>query len=154
MFKKLAIAITLAVAPHAAYAQSVEEQIIAQLQAQGFTEIEVSRTLLGRIKLEAVSPTLERQLIVNPATGEVLRDFWEERDDKGRGDDKNVRVQVANPNDASDDADKDDDDRKNKPKDARKQKNESDEDDRDEDEDDDDDDKGKINARNKDRKDN
>ena len=149
MFKTLAIAITLAMAPHAAHAQSVEEQIIAQLEAQGFTQIEVSRTLLGRIKLEAVSPTLVRQLIVNPATGEVLRDFWEERDDKDRDGRKSVRVQVANPSVASDDVDMDDD-KKSQLNGVGKGKSKSD----DGDDDDDNSDKGKSNAKNRDKREN
>ena len=67
--------------PGLATAQSVQDQIVSQLTAQGFTRIEVSRTLLGRVKIEARSATLERELVFNPVTGEILRDYWEDRDD-------------------------------------------------------------------------
>lgn len=69
--------------PGFAAAQSVQDQIVSQLTAQGFTRIEVSRTLLGRVKIEARSPRLERELVFNPVTGEILRDYWEDRDDGG-----------------------------------------------------------------------
>ena len=59
-----------------ATAQSVQDQIVSQLTAQGFTRIEVSRTLLGRIKIDAKSATLDRELVFNPVTGEILRDYW------------------------------------------------------------------------------
>ena len=67
--------------PGLASAQSVQEQIVSQLTAQGFTRIEISRTLLGRVKIEARSPSLDRELVFNPATGEILRDYWQNRSD-------------------------------------------------------------------------
>jgi hypothetical protein len=62
--------------PAFAAAQTVQDSIISQLQNQGFTQIEVSRTLLGRVILKATSSQLERELVFNPTTGEILRDYW------------------------------------------------------------------------------
>lgn len=105
--RRLTFAICLmGAAPQMAFAQTVEEQIIRQLQDQGFTRIEVERTLLGRVRLVAISNTLERELIFNPSTGEILRDQWESI---SSGD---VVPRVANPNRRNDDDDDDDGDRR------------------------------------------
>ena len=56
-------------------AQSVIDQITGQLRAQGFSKIEVSDTWLGRARIEAKSRDWEREIIVNPRTGEILRDY-------------------------------------------------------------------------------
>lgn len=56
------------------------DEIIAQLQAQGYTDVTVSRTWLGRTRIEAESTTHEREIVFNQRTGEILRDFWVELD--------------------------------------------------------------------------
>lgn len=67
-------------------ADRVKDSIVAQLRAQGFTSIEVSRTLLGRSRIVAQSPTLNREIIYNPNTGVILRDYWSDRQsDAGSG---------------------------------------------------------------------
>ncbi len=49
------------------------------LEAQGYDEIEVGRTWLGRIRIEAERGAVERLIILDRATGEVLRDVsWAE----------------------------------------------------------------------------
>ena len=58
-----------------AHAQDIEKQIILQLRAQGFGTVEVSRTLLGRSRIVARSPALRREIVVNPNTGHILRDY-------------------------------------------------------------------------------
>jgi hypothetical protein len=93
LFSRLSLAALLAFSPMVAAAQSVQDSIIAQLQAQGFTQIEVSRTLLGRVRVKATSATLERELVFNPNTGEILRDYWENRSDNA-----NSAPVVLNPN--------------------------------------------------------
>jgi hypothetical protein len=52
----------------------VQDQIIAQLRAQGYTSFEVSTTLLGRLRILAQQGGTNREIVVNPRTGEVLRD--------------------------------------------------------------------------------
>lgn len=70
-----------------AEAGPVEDSIARQLIEQGFTDIRISRTWLGRSRIVAESPELYREIIVNPATGEILRDFWRQT----RGSDQDDR---------------------------------------------------------------
>ena len=133
MIRSLTLFLLLIVAAPAT-AQSVQDQIVSQLRSQGFEQIELSRTFLGRIRVVAVSDTLERELVFNPTTGEILRDYWEERDGP------NARVprvfspprdKSSQPNsgDRSDDDDREDDRDADDDKDA----DDKDEDDKDED---------------------
>ncbi len=78
----LVLLTVLCFAPLPAFANRVEDSIVSQLRAQGFTQIEVSRTLLGRARVRAQSQTLDREIIFNPVTGAILRDYTTER---GRG---------------------------------------------------------------------
>lgn len=71
----------LALAPLPALAESLPDRVIRQLKAQGFTRFKVSRTWLGRTRIIATSPTQSREIILNPRTGEILRDYWHARDD-------------------------------------------------------------------------
>lgn len=59
-----------------AFAASYVDQILAQLRAQGFENIEVETTWLGRARIAAVRGGVNREIVVNPTTGEVLRDLW------------------------------------------------------------------------------
>lgn len=65
----------------AAQADRVKDSIVSQLRAQGFTKIEVSRTFLGRSRVKAQSPTLDREIVFNPMTGAIMRDYSTPRDD-------------------------------------------------------------------------
>jgi len=56
-------------------AETVTESIVQQLSNQGYAQITISRTLLGRSRIVAVSPTKNREIVVNPRTGEILRDL-------------------------------------------------------------------------------
>lgn len=71
-------------APAAVFA-SAEESIIAQLASQGFESISKSRTLLGRVRIVAKGKDFEREIIFNPRTGEILRDYWETSDGNTQG---------------------------------------------------------------------
>ncbi|MBV7408650.1 hypothetical protein [Maritimibacter sp. DP1N21-5] len=51
--------------------------IMSQLREQGFTRIEVSRTLLGRTRILARSVQYRREIVLNDNTGEILRDYWQ-----------------------------------------------------------------------------
>ena len=53
----------------------VGDAVVRQLRAQGYTSIEVSRTWLGRIQIEAKRSREEREIILNRKTGEILRDY-------------------------------------------------------------------------------
>ena len=62
--------------PGWAVAGPVEDQIVARLSEQGYTAIKMSRTLLGRRRIVAIGAERRREIIFNPRTGEILRDFW------------------------------------------------------------------------------
>ena len=81
-FTAVLVAISLSLAS-LLYAGPVEDSIVQQLRNQGFTQIEVRRTLLGRSRIVAQSNRLYREIIVNPSTGEILRDFWRDRSGSG-----------------------------------------------------------------------
>jgi hypothetical protein len=129
----------------------VQDAIIAQLTGQGFTHIRVSNTFLGRVRIYATSPGTTREIIFNPRTGEILRDYWDDEDDFGRG-----LVSPAGPggqgragngepgDDRDGDDDRDDDDRedddRDRPDDEDDDRDEDDDEDDEDDEDEDDDD--------------
>jgi hypothetical protein len=48
---------------------------IAELQATGYSDIEQGRTWLGRIRITAERGDVEREIILDRTTGEVLRDI-------------------------------------------------------------------------------
>ncbi|MFO1104910.1 MAG: hypothetical protein U1E34_02330 [Amaricoccus sp.] len=49
--------------------------ILARLRADGYEVREVSRTWLGRIRVEADGRGQSRELVFNRVTGEILRDY-------------------------------------------------------------------------------
>ena len=51
-------------------------QVRAQLQAQGYRRITVTTTMLGRSHILAHGRGGVREIILNPRTGEILRDTW------------------------------------------------------------------------------
>lgn len=93
MLKRLILIGLLAASPLPALAQSVQDQIISQLTDQGFGNFEISRTLLGRVRILSKSNTLSREMVFNPVTGEILRDYWY------RISGGDVTPQIMDPND-------------------------------------------------------
>ena len=75
-----------------ASAQSTQAQIVKVLIDQGFAVRKVKKTWLGRVRIEATGGGLVREVVFNPSTGEILRDFWEE---ERKQDDRSVFL--ANP---------------------------------------------------------
>lgn len=75
------------VAPITAYANDdLEKVLIDQLKQQGYSEFVVSFTLLGRMRIVAIGEDGSgREIVVNPRTGEVLRDV--NMPQSGRSDD-------------------------------------------------------------------
>lgn len=104
----MATALCLSAGTGAVWAQDIEAQIISQLQAQGYARIHVTRTWLGRVRIEAEGPGREREIIFNPTTGEILRDYWEIDDDHTGG--GGVLPSSVSESSGSDDDDDDDDD--------------------------------------------
>lgn len=60
----------------AASAQSFSDSIVSQLRQRGFQSIAVERTMLGRTRIVAIGNGGRREIILNPRTGEILRDLW------------------------------------------------------------------------------
>jgi hypothetical protein len=65
------------------HATVTQEQIVAELRAEGYTRIEIRRTLLGRTRITATSPIYDREIILNPATGVIMRDLLRVRSGGG-----------------------------------------------------------------------
>lgn len=102
----------VALAPTGAAARDYVARVVSQLHAQGYREISISKTWLGRTRIVAVSRELRREIVMNARTGEILRDLWEPRNDlletpdssHGRG------GQGSDGGRAGDDDDRDDED--------------------------------------------
>lgn len=65
----------------AATAQVVEDDLITDLMADGFSLIGREVSIRGRVILEFESEHIEREIILDPKTGQILRDYYEPRDD-------------------------------------------------------------------------
>ncbi len=76
MIRAAVLSLCLALAPLQAIAKTVTESIVDQLEVQGFDQITLTRTLLGRTQIVAFSTEYRREVVFNPHTGEILRDFW------------------------------------------------------------------------------
>ncbi|MFY0660195.1 MAG: hypothetical protein JXR15_06860 [Shimia sp.] len=118
--KALALGLTLVVTMSgAAQAETRVEAIARHLAEQGYHDIEIGRTFLGRARIEAEKNGMEREIIVNPRTGEILRDYWEEDGehkvlgssaDSEKSERTNSGVESDDPEDDSDNEDDADDD--------------------------------------------
>jgi hypothetical protein len=53
-----------------------ERTIVEQLQAEGYSSISTERTWLGRMRIVAENDRGQREIVINPNNGEVLRDLW------------------------------------------------------------------------------
>jgi len=74
-------ALVMGLAAGVAEAQSPADAVVRQLREQGYVEFAVTRTLLGRVRVVALAPDGEqREIVFNPATGEILRDYSEAAD--------------------------------------------------------------------------
>ena len=56
-------------------AETVDQAIVAELHQQGYTSVKVSKTWLGRIFISANLDGGYREIVINPQTGEILRDY-------------------------------------------------------------------------------
>lgn len=74
----------------AGFAATYEQRVVVQLRAMGYTDITVSFTLLGRAQILAVSSQHTREIVLNPRTGEILRDYAQ-----GSGDSDQTLAPVA-----------------------------------------------------------
>lgn len=99
-----------------AFASGFEDDIVAALRAQGYDQITVEVTFLGRVRITAMRQSNMREIVINPRTGEILRDLWltpdgrvakngSEFDDLDQDDDRSD--DSGSGNDGSDDGDSD-----------------------------------------------
>lgn len=102
------IAATQIMLATAAFAATAADQIVSQLRDQGFSQIEVERTWLGRTRILAQRGDANREIIFNPATGEILRDLWLSKGDKSEPNIK-IRSEQGGGNSGHGGGDDDDD---------------------------------------------
>ena len=116
-----------------AEAASYAEDLVTQLASLGFSDIKVQTTLLGRIKIEAARGDGRREIVLNPRTGEILRDVWypaiegstvrrvlnDVTDDDGKGDDSGRGGEDGDGQSGSGDG-RDDDGREREDRDKRR----------------------------------
>ncbi len=79
MLKRIIFILVLAMALPMAqpiFANPIADSAVSQLRDQGYNDIQVQRTLLGRIRITATRTNTTRELVIHPITGEVMRDRW------------------------------------------------------------------------------
>ena len=59
-----------------ASADTYSDDVVAQLSHQGFKAITKQSTWLGRMQIDAERADGHREIVLNPRTGEILRDEW------------------------------------------------------------------------------
>ncbi|PYF09455.1 hypothetical protein C8J30_10827 [Rhodobacter viridis] len=52
-----------------------QDEIVSQMQAEGYSSIEVSTTWLNRVRIVGEGMPGAREVVIDPRNGEVLRDF-------------------------------------------------------------------------------
>lgn len=58
------------------FAQSYVDDVVSQLRLLGYSEVSVSKTWLRRTRIIAQSSNGTREIIIDPRTGEILRDLF------------------------------------------------------------------------------
>lgn len=74
----LAVALSLPLAAPV-WAQTAQDQVIKELTQLGYRHFTVSRTWLGRVRVVAKGKPGTREIVLNPSTGVVLRDYTDRR---------------------------------------------------------------------------
>lgn len=74
--RKLILALTVGMLAATPALADYSQDVVRQLTEMGFDDVEVSRTLLGRVRITATGENGQREIILNPRTGEILRDLW------------------------------------------------------------------------------
>lgn len=77
------VGLALMLGAASAEAATYEQRLIAQLVRLGYSDIALNFTLLGRAQITAVSKTDTREIVLNPRTGEILRDYSESIESDG-----------------------------------------------------------------------
>ena len=117
MIARLILILCLALSPIAADAdeRSVRDRIVRELREDGYNEIRLFRTILGRLRFVVEDGRSRREIIVSPTTGVILRDYVrffdrDDDDDDERDDEDDYDDDDYDDDDESDDDESDDDD--------------------------------------------
>lgn len=116
MIKSVLIALFFALfaVPATADEASVRDTIVNELKSDGYEEIRISRTWLGRTRFVAEDSRRYREIVVNPITGVILRDYTRflhsDDDDEDRKFEEEDDDEDEEDDDDPDDDDDDDDD--------------------------------------------
>ena len=102
--RRFLIILALCLTAGPAMAKDVATAWVEQLTLDGYDDISVSRTWLGRTRIIAEKGEIEREIILNHRTGEVLRDY-------SRHEDGTLRLPLGFEVSLEDDDDDDDDDK-------------------------------------------
>lgn len=142
MKHSLTLALVFSAMACTASAETLVDQVTEQLASQGYSEITVSKTWLGRVRIEASGGTASREIIINPRTGEILRDYWEDEDGEGPGLLATRRGGTSGEEDEVGEDGVEEDDEADEEDDAPEDDEEADEEEDDEEDDDEEDDEG------------
>ncbi|WP_058315469.1 hypothetical protein [Cognatishimia activa] len=105
------VATLCAVLATPAFANPHVDRIVSQLKAEGYNSFEMERTWLGRIRIEAEKGDIDREIVINRSTGEVLRDYLVEEGglfSDGEDEDDDEDKKEEEDEDEEDDGDDDD----------------------------------------------
>ncbi|MEZ5882914.1 MAG: hypothetical protein R3D53_03465 [Paracoccaceae bacterium] len=58
-----------------AFARDVTGEVVDQLLHLGYGKVSVSRTILGRVRITATRGKIQREIVLDPRSGEILRDL-------------------------------------------------------------------------------
>ena len=116
-----------------AFAQNLAEDIARQMRQQGFLDVGIERTWLGRTRITGTRDGGSREIIANPNTGEILRDLWLDAQgqvraadiDLGAADGFGIDAAAGRAEDARDDRQDARDDRQDARDDARDDRDDS-----------------------------
>ncbi len=61
--------------PVRAQDDAVTQSVLRQLEQQGFRILQVTRTLLGRVRIAAMRGELTREIVLDPRNGQIFRDL-------------------------------------------------------------------------------
>ena len=100
--KLLALVLGGLMAASPVFAGGLADKIAQKMTQLGFSGVRVEETFLGRARITGTRAGVSREIIVNPNTGEILRDLWLNSDGQVRAADIDI----------DDDEDKLDDDGK------------------------------------------
>ena len=77
MIKPSILVLVIGLCANSALAQGFEASIVDQLRREGYADIRLNTTFLGRVRILALGDKGQREIVINPRTGEVLRDLWQ-----------------------------------------------------------------------------